>query len=938
MKKTVFLGFALVALVAMLTVSPADAGKRDRNSSIELWGEQTNPGDYIKIPELSVAPTGNPAVDDRGRDNGWIYVIDSGGTMTLFFEDNVGSATNLLTVGSTAWDDIGDPDANSSIDFTTYTNTWDFGGTVDMFTVEFTGAFADVSGMVLEQKTGNPTDGTLLELILADTDVDFLSLDQGGEVYNIDSSGNHTGGAVSFTTTDWTLSADGRLTLAPDDSPASAILLSPSASVAYGIDASDTDITNALYAGTNAILGTTGAFVYDNWSISVAGVFDHGDNDINNVGNITADGVEADGTTLTLVSTGGENLTMGNSTGDVTVVSDNVTFTVTDAIDDVYQINGSGGAALLDIDLGAADAIALGDNSTTIALDSSDWDISATGAMTGIGAITSDGAIATTSTFDVDGNANISDTTAGADVTMGNSTGNIAVLSDNADFTLTDTTDNVFQLVNSAGSVVLFDVDLGATDAITIGSGAQNVVVASNNWDVDSAGAFTGVTAMTITNGGAGLVVGEQVDINADANDELLTYDNSAADLAASGSQVTFTNGAGAGQTNSSHVLALHTTADADAEDGFLICRDNSGADAKLSVQSGGETYFLPDAAVSVNIMQDDGVAGTDRAAAGGSLIINTKTITTSAGAATFKITAKAGGGGSEVLSGVIVQVDDDTDAAGEIHAINIDTADNTGSSETSGIYYDGGLDYFMKLEGTTDDGNEILIVTGDPGADVTQTIPAVAGAYVLSTAGVEGTANAFWGGTNAIVFEGATADAFELVVQPDNPTTDNTITLPDYAGGLPLVINQDFTQTDATGVGANTVVTGSSLTIADGWFAANKALKWTIGGTSDGSGGAAMTCALDVDGSQFGVVELTTGQSDDWIAEFTLYEHTAFANQKIIGVLHAEDENGTVEYDNDTTDFNDGGATTVRCECDTNHAADHIYVEFVTIEHWNQS
>ena len=46
-------------------------------------------------------------------------------------------------------------------------------------------------------------------------------------------------------------------------------------------------------------------------------------------------------------------------------------------------------------------ALTLGGNSGTVAVNSSDWDITTTGAMTGIGAITSDGAVSTTSTLGV---------------------------------------------------------------------------------------------------------------------------------------------------------------------------------------------------------------------------------------------------------------------------------------------------------------------------------------------------------------------------------------------------------------------------------------------------------------------------------------------------------------------------------------------------------
>jgi len=120
--------------------------------------------------------------------------------------------------------------------------------------------------------------------------------------------------------------------------------------------------------------------------------------------------------------------------------------------------------------LEATTALTLGDALTGTNATSNDWEINTAGDMTGIGAITSDGAITTTSTFDVDGAANISDTTAGADVTMGNSTGNLTFLSDNADFTLTDGIDNVFQLVNATNSRLYLDIDAGATDTVTLGN------------------------------------------------------------------------------------------------------------------------------------------------------------------------------------------------------------------------------------------------------------------------------------------------------------------------------------------------------------------------------------------------------------------------------------------------------------------------------------
>ncbi len=143
---------------------------------------------------------------------GEIYVIDNANTMTPYFIDDAGNISSLIqTSATTAWDDIGDPDANSAIDFTDYYTSMDFGDTdADMFTVYFTGAFGDYTGFKLEQKTGNPTNGTILEIELADTDVDFISLSTATtEKVNIASDGSITLSVGDLTLTAGDLSVGG---------------------------------------------------------------------------------------------------------------------------------------------------------------------------------------------------------------------------------------------------------------------------------------------------------------------------------------------------------------------------------------------------------------------------------------------------------------------------------------------------------------------------------------------------------------------------------------------------------------------------------------------------------------------------------------------------------------------------------------------------------
>lgn len=107
-------------------------------------------------------------------DYGYFYVADLGGTMTLYFKDDQGTATNLLSPTATVnWDDIGNPDEAQTITFSTYATILTGAKTDgDQFTYRNTSAFGDYSIFKIQQLTGNATDGTCLTVTAADTDVD----------------------------------------------------------------------------------------------------------------------------------------------------------------------------------------------------------------------------------------------------------------------------------------------------------------------------------------------------------------------------------------------------------------------------------------------------------------------------------------------------------------------------------------------------------------------------------------------------------------------------------------------------------------------------------------------------------------------------------------------------------------------------------------------
>lgn len=88
-----------------------------------------------------------------------------------------------------------------------------------------------------------------------------------------------------------------------------------------------------------------------------------------------------------------------------------------------------------------------------------------------------------------------------------------------------------------------------------------------------------------------------------------------------------------------------------------------------------------------------------------------------------------------------------------------------------------------LVFEGSTADAVETTLTVVDPtSSDKTVTVPNQTGAVILSAGGVVDSASAISGGTGTFVFEGATADAFETTVGVVDPTADQTWSVPNFA------------------------------------------------------------------------------------------------------------------------------------------------------------
>lgn len=92
-------------------------------------------------------------------------------------------------------------------------------------------------------------------------------------------------------------------------------------------------------------------------------------------------------------------------------------------------------------------------------------------------------------------------------------------------------------------------------------------------------------------------------------------------------------------------------------------------------------------------------------------------------------------------------------------------------------------------LEGATADTNETTIAVTDPTADRSVVLPDAGGTVMLSSLATNGAdaANAVTGASNGLVFEGATADAYETTVTVTDPTADRTVTIPDRTGQVQI-------------------------------------------------------------------------------------------------------------------------------------------------------
>jgi hypothetical protein len=119
-------------------------------------------------------------------------------------------------------------------------------------------------------------------------------------------------------------------------------------------------------------------------------------------------------------------------------------------------------------------------------------------------------------------------------------------------------------------------------------------------------------------------------------------------------------------------------------------------------------------------------------------------------------------------------------------------------------------------FQGATIDGYTTTIRVTDPTANRIITLPNSSGTIALSPV-VEDEANGIWYGNGTIVFEGATADAYETSLGVTDPTADRTITLPNASGKVVLASGAATHGVMLWGDASNSFDTGTEVCAAAG-------------------------------------------------------------------------------------------------------------------------
>ena len=350
------------------------------------------------------------------------------------------------------------------------------------------------------------------------------------------------------------------------------------------------------------------------------------------------------------------------------------------------------------------------------------------------------------------------------------SSGDIILDADGADIILKDAGTEFGRFTNSSGQLVIKSSS-STTTAITM-SGA-NVTIAGNltvTGNTEGDGNITIGDAATDTVSFGGTITSNLVfeGSTGDSFETTLAPGNPSADITLTLPATASDTLAGIASTQTLSNKTLTTPIITEIDSGSSITLD---ATTDIVLDAGGADVTL----------KDDGTTFGSLSQSGGELVIKSgSSPTTAITMAGANVTIA----GNLTVSGTTTTVDSST--------VNI----------TTGFVF----------EGATSDSFETTLTASDPTADRTLTLPDVTGT-VISTGNLsEITSVGVLTGANPLVFEGSTADAHETTLAVGNPGSDITLTLPSSASDTLVGRATTDTLTNKT----ITSPTVSGLTLSD--------------------------------------------------------------------------------------------------------------------------
>ena len=350
------------------------------------------------------------------------------------------------------------------------------------------------------------------------------------------------------------------------------------------------------------------------------------------------------------------------------------------------------------------------------------------------------------------------------------SSGDIILDADGADIILKDAGTEFGRFTNSSGQLVIKSSS-STTTAITM-SGA-NVTIAGNltvTGNTEGDGNITIGDAATDTVSFGGTITSNLVfeGSTGDSFETTLAPGNPSADITLTLPATATDTLAGIASTQTLSNKTLTTPIITEIDSGSSITLD---ATTDIVLDAGGADVTL----------KDDGTTFGSLSQSGGELVIKSgSSPTTAITMAGANVTIA----GNLTVSGTTTTVDSST--------VNI----------TTGFVF----------EGATSDSFETTLTASDPTADRTLTLPDVTGT-VISTGNLsEITSVGVLTGANPLVFEGSTADAHETTLAVGNPGSDITLTLPSSASDTLVGRATTDTLTNKT----ITSPTVSGLTLSD--------------------------------------------------------------------------------------------------------------------------